>query len=339
MSARAAERAQEGLQKGLWNRLRGALPGYLRERGDLDPSVYAELPSENYEHHPLLEELCCALPFAPLGSVVTVKRRRHINVGEVRAALRAESATGNRCGPCRYLHILDSQVAAACLMKGRSASSGLNFELRRSLALHLSQGTVPPSNDPTRDVELRKPSRPLPSWWQAAAERGDFEEFDAWLTSIGMHLDQLRELPPEEELLPDAPLGFPAEDPRRLDRRRRDPEAFAASKLGNCFVSAADLAHLFWRLPVETVHRSVMESRKGTLLWEWRIRAWRGLWCSTQHLLFSKSSATAGPCPTLTFTTTWTSPAFSLPSLTFEGVNFGCKAPMGITSSPSEART
>ena len=216
----SVELCRHGLQKGLWNRLLGALPSYLRERGELDPSVYAELPRDGYEHHPLLEELCCALPFAPLGPVVTVKRRRHVNIGEVRAALRAESAAGNRCGPCRYLHILDSQVAAACLMKGRSASSGLNFELRRSLAGHLSQGTVPrygfirsafnPSDDPTRDVELRKPSRPLPEWWQAATERGDFSELDAWLTSIGMHLDQLRELPLRRSCCPTPPWGSPA---------------------------------------------------------------------------------------------------------------------------------
>ena len=26
-------------------------------RGELDPAVYVELPGENYEHHPMLEEL------------------------------------------------------------------------------------------------------------------------------------------------------------------------------------------------------------------------------------------------------------------------------------------
>ena len=138
------------------------------------------------------------------------------------------------------MHILDSQVAAACLTKGRSSSAALNFELRRSLPAHLALATVPrfgfirsafnPADDPTRDVVLRPPSRELPSWWASAVEEGDFRDLDAWLRERGMHLDQLRELPPEDELLPDAQVSLPGDDPSRLCRRQRDPEGYARAK-------------------------------------------------------------------------------------------------------------
>ena len=38
----SVELCRHGLQKGLWSRLLGALPSYLRERGELDPAVYAD---------------------------------------------------------------------------------------------------------------------------------------------------------------------------------------------------------------------------------------------------------------------------------------------------------
>ena len=154
--------------------------------------------------------------------------------------------SGGRSGPnaqpanagpgCRFLQLLDSQVATACLVKGRSSSRSLNRELRRSLPDHLIQQTHPrygfirprfnPSDDPTRDVPLRKPSEPLPSWWESAS-RGDFAQLDLWLREIGLHLDQLRGLPHESELGPDAPLAIPDADPTRRHRRKERPEAVA----------------------------------------------------------------------------------------------------------------
>ena len=157
------------------------------------------------------ERLCCGLQFEPLGPCVQASKRRHINVGEVRGALRAECSTGQRWPGCRFLQLLDSQVATACLVKGRSSSRSLNRELRRSLPDHLTQQTHPrygfirprfnPSDDPTRDVPLRKPSEPLPSWWESAS-RGDFAQLDLWLLEIGLHLDQLRGCPMSPSLDP-----------------------------------------------------------------------------------------------------------------------------------------
>ena len=188
----------------------GEIPAYLRERGD-DELAAGELPESRYDHHPLWESICSFLQFEQLGSVVSTHKRRHINIGELRAALRAEDLIGNRWPGTRYLHLLDSQVATACLVKGRSSSTSLNYELRRSLASHLSLRTQPrfgfirskfnPSDDPTRATSIRSPSAPTPHWWETACA-GEFAQLDAWLAEKGLHLDQLRDLPPERELLP-----------------------------------------------------------------------------------------------------------------------------------------
>ena len=53
-------------------------------------------------------------------------RRRHINVREVRAALSAEKVMGILHPNSYYLHLQDSQVSLACMVKGRSSSSELN---------------------------------------------------------------------------------------------------------------------------------------------------------------------------------------------------------------------
>ena len=109
----------------------------------------------------------------------------------------------------RYLHLQDSQVSLACMVKGRSSSRSLNFELRRSLPQHLTNRIRPaygflksaynPADDPTRDVEIRSAWGDVPAWL-AGALRGEFAELDNWLRERSMHLDQLRQLPPVQEL-------------------------------------------------------------------------------------------------------------------------------------------
>ena len=268
----SVEFCRHGLQKGLWNRLLGEVPAYLRERGDYELAA-SELPESRYDHHPMWESVCCFLQFEQLGRVVCTHRRRHINIGELRAALRAEDLIGNRWPGTRYLHLLDSQVATACLVKGRSSSSSLNRELRRSLASHLSLKTQPrfgfvrskfnPSDDPTRATAVRSLSTSAPHWWNSACA-GDFAQLDSWLAGKGLHLDQLRELPPERELMPDASVSLPADDPKRRERRVRSPEELASKILQRASVSAADLMLLFSRLPVEISRRSVLESKRGS---------------------------------------------------------------------------
>ena len=73
-----------------------------------------------------------------------------------------------------YVHLVDSQVAAACLVKGRSSSWQLNWLLRQSLVTHLSHGCKPfygyirsqfnPGDDPTRGVVVREPVVEEAAW-------------------------------------------------------------------------------------------------------------------------------------------------------------------------------
>ena len=106
------------LSKGLWNCLLASYPSLLREKACLDPSE--ELPGigEGYSSHPLYEEITCSMFFRPFGKITKVRRRRHINLGEVRA-------------DCCYVHLQDSQVSLAAMSKGRSSSKAINLELQR----------------------------------------------------------------------------------------------------------------------------------------------------------------------------------------------------------------
>ena len=73
------------------------------------------------------------------------------------------------------------------------------------------------------EVMLRKASESKPSWW-ASACGGDFSELDAWLMRIVLHLDQLRDLPPESDLAADPEIWqVPAADQGRRRRHIRNP--------------------------------------------------------------------------------------------------------------------
>ena len=59
---------------------------------------------------------------------------QHISVKELRGLLELERRVARHLSCARLLVGLDSQVALGAALKGRSASSGLNALLRRSLA-------------------------------------------------------------------------------------------------------------------------------------------------------------------------------------------------------------
>ncbi|CAE7913453.1 unnamed protein product, partial [Symbiodinium necroappetens] len=103
-------------------------------------------------------------------------------------------------------------VALGALGKGRSSSSAINRELRRSLpALPAQLGyesyldlmyyasAENPADDGTRNVPLRAPCEELPHWW-AAALQGEFAELDAWLAERGALPQDALGLPPLTEL-------------------------------------------------------------------------------------------------------------------------------------------
>ena len=97
----SVELSRHGLQRGLWSRL-------------LSPAQ--ALPGECYSSHPVWEEVCCALPFRQFGKIVKVGKRRPLNVGEVRAAIRGEEGVRRRHPGSRYVHLQDSQVSLWLLL-------------------------------------------------------------------------------------------------------------------------------------------------------------------------------------------------------------------------------
>ena len=96
------------------------------------------------------------------------KKQSHINVLETYSSVVALGDHGLSHPDSRVNFLVDSQVARGALSKGRSSSYALQPSLKRSCAIQLGFGIYPswsfsptrlnPSDDPTRDVEIRAPS-------------------------------------------------------------------------------------------------------------------------------------------------------------------------------------
>lgn len=123
------------------------------------------------------------------------KRRAHINVSELSAALRSEARRARRCPNRRWLLGSDSQVTLGALIKGRSASRCLNACLKRSLPTLLAYNAytalqyIPTgdnvADDPTRDAVCRSPPIVEPPWLAAVKEE-DYRGLDEVLRAHGV---------------------------------------------------------------------------------------------------------------------------------------------------------
>lgn len=221
-----------GLSKGLWNRLLNPYAAYFREKGDLE--VESELPGETYDMHPVWRDLATCLNFKHYGKTVTRSRRRHINLGEIRSALAAERLFSLEHPGEFYLHLQDSQVSLACMVKGRSSSRSINVELKRSIPYSTGQQVkgfygyvrtkLNPSDDPTRKVRIRKPSRAKPLWL-SQLEEGNFEEYDDYLHRNGVSREQTNRLPAEDELYSQSRVDLRSAKQRRDQRTRERQRA------------------------------------------------------------------------------------------------------------------
>lgn len=206
---------RHALEKGLWSKLLRPEAAYRREKGCLEQ--WEEMPSETYSIHPLWQEICNSLQFREYGEVIRPRARRHINLGEIDAALKGEVDIGREFPDSFYIHLQDSQVSLGSLVKGRASSFQINRRLSTSIPDHVLYNTRPfygfvdsaqnPADDPTRTREVRKPAHAPPPWLDQALG-GSFELFDEKLKQEGFHPDQLSGLPPEEELLAGATTDF-----------------------------------------------------------------------------------------------------------------------------------
>ena len=180
------------LARGAWAKLLSPWQSWLKMHGMLREE--AELPDGvPLVSHPLWLVLAQVLQYE-LVEAKAAGRKEHINLLELKAILALETRLAQRQHSLRYLCGADSQVVLASLVKGRSSSPRLLAALQQSLPVYLGAGLygnygyVPslanPSDDPTRGVSIRSPSREEPSWW-ASACAGDFGQLDEWLRGLG----------------------------------------------------------------------------------------------------------------------------------------------------------
>ena len=172
------------------------------------------------------------------------KGRQHINLGEISAALEAEKLMGEREPGHFYLHMQDSQVSLAALVKGRSSSKAVNDLIRASIPFHVGSGIRPfyafvrtaknPADDPTRGVEIRRPSRGEARWLRDL-ELGHYEAFDSFLHSASLAPSDLQGLPDPAELGQDTVVdGRSSKEVRAEVSRRRRRERREEHKLSDC---------------------------------------------------------------------------------------------------------
>ena len=96
------------------------------------------------------------------------EKQGHINVQELRAHNTLVRSVARRRSSVRHVSLLDSSVVRGCLIKGRSSSSALNYELSKILPytlgadlyglrfpVHIHDSTA---DDPSRHHRVRQPA-------------------------------------------------------------------------------------------------------------------------------------------------------------------------------------
>ena len=150
------------LAKALWSA--------SEHRGKATTLRASELPVDTSEVDPDLTDFYVAAPWE-----VTRSRNfdevQHVNLQELAEIIDEVGEAGKRCLVAqRLVNASDSMVCIGCTAKGRSPSLLLNGSLRRHSSRcianrkvigNLKVGTADnPSDDPSREVELRKPQKP-----------------------------------------------------------------------------------------------------------------------------------------------------------------------------------
>ena len=129
-----------------------------------------EGPVEGLENQ-LVNEVACSSQWKLRSVWKYRKKETHINIKEMAAVYRLCMDLAARRKPVRVSVLLDSNVVRGAILKGRSSSQSLSSLLRRigscvvaaglQLAVPFCPTRLNPADDPTRLVELRKPSSSL----------------------------------------------------------------------------------------------------------------------------------------------------------------------------------
>ena len=199
----AAELVRHKLTKAAWSRLLSPLKAVQREKGLLAAQDEVPEGEEPVRAHPVWSQLAKSLQFE-VKAKKKVKKKTHINLSELDAALAAELRHGRSKPSSRLLLGSDSQVVLGALVRGRSSSKTLNARLQRALpdVLGYNLYTCPQyvntkenvADDRTRERDCRDPVEPIPPWLEAALS-GNFEQMDEMLRAVALDELSLARMP------------------------------------------------------------------------------------------------------------------------------------------------
>ena len=210
----ADELTRHKLTKAAWSRLLSPWKEVQRLHSRLSPEDVVPDGEQPAAAHPVWSALAQACSFQTEWRQ-PLRRRRHINLSELEAALLAEQSNLSSHPGSRLLMGCDSQVSLGALVKGRSSSPSLNTMMKRFLPTVIGyngyshqqyvRSAENVADDPTRDRECRSPSLESPQWLLDAFS-GDFKAMDEFLDSCGLADAELARLPKLEMELWDKEL-------------------------------------------------------------------------------------------------------------------------------------
>ena len=128
----ADELTRHKLTKAAWSRLLSPWKEVQRLHSSLSPEDEVPDGEQPAAAHPVWSALAQACSFQTEWRQ-QVRRRRHINLSELEAALLAEQSNLSSHPGSRLLMGCDSQVSLGALVKGRSSSPSLNAMMKRFL--------------------------------------------------------------------------------------------------------------------------------------------------------------------------------------------------------------
>ena len=155
-------------------------------QGDHDTEADRSLARMWYDDPQWVEDICESMPFQELFRF-RFKKGGHINCLECRTYKSWLKHCSKKHPNSRILGLLDSRVTMGAAAKGRSSSQALSRILRSSLGYIIGGGLYPGTlhcrsawnraDGPSRDREVRGPSRPLAPWL-VSLQAGDAAPFD-----------------------------------------------------------------------------------------------------------------------------------------------------------------
>ena len=199
----AHELSRQKLTKAAWSRLLTPFQARQRLHGLLQPSEEVPEGEQPAANHPLWTMTVKSHQFS-LRWRKRTRRRAHINVSELSAALRSEARRCRKFPNHRHLLGSDSQVTLGALVRGRSSSRSLNRHLKQSLPILLAYNgytnaqyiptLINTADDPTRNKSCRPAELPEP-FWLAEAAAGRFGPLDEVLKRHGIDDAAIARLP------------------------------------------------------------------------------------------------------------------------------------------------